>query len=475
MPEGFEALGADGLRDVLAWICADEGRYRILDLTPAFTATTTRGLFNSEEAKDETLRFRKTGTIKIGDLPFEIMSPAKTPTGRNIVVLKGGNGFSRTLPQRVETKAGFAARQLHFLGGVGGWAFPCCGDNKNEGLPVAKVTLHFAGGGTEEMVLKNGVEFADYIGRFDVPGSKEAPDLVQRGQLRWFSKDVKGRDVIEQISLESFNNSVAPAFVGITAELADSPASTRISASALGKPASPASGLERQSGALLAAESSGKGGATGTTRVLIVGGGSSHDFDRWFNQEDLKTLSAGGKTSVTYTDRPDDVLPVLKNLDVLYLSNNQPMKDAALRKAIFDFADAGKGLLLVHPALWYNWADWPEYNRSMVGGGARSHDKYGEFEVTVDAPDHPLMAGVPKTFKIADELYHFQRDDQGAPIEVLATGKNIATGKTYSSIWIVKHPRARIVCIALGHDGAAHEGDAYKTILRNAMKWAAGK
>jgi type 1 glutamine amidotransferase len=146
-----------------------------------------------------------------------------------------------------------------------------------------------------------------------------------------------------------------------------------------------------------------------------------------------------------------------------------------LRKAIFDFADVGKGLLLVHPALWYNWADWPEYNRTLVGGGARSHDKYGEFEVTVDAPDHPLMAGVPKTFKIADELYHFQRDDQGAPIEVLATGKNIATGKTYSSIWVVKHPRARIVCIALGHDGAAHEGDAYKTILRNAMKWAAGK
>ena len=55
-----------------------------------------------------------------------------------------------------------------------------------------------------------------------------------------------------------------------------------------------------------------------------------------------------------------------------------------MRKAIFDFADAGRGLLLVHPALWYNWPDWPEYNRVLVGGGARSHDKYGEFEVTVD-------------------------------------------------------------------------------------------
>jgi uncharacterized protein len=489
MPEGFEALGADGLRDMLTWICADEGRYRILDLTPAFTANTSRGLFNSEEAKDETLRFRKSGTIKVADVPFEIMSPAKSPTGRNVIVLKGGNGFSRTLPQRVETKAGFAARQLHFLGGVGGWAYPCCGDNKNEGLPVAKVTLHFAGGGTEELVLKNGVEFADYIGRFDVPGSKEAPDLVQRGQLRWFSKEVKGRDVIERISLESFDNSVAPAFVGITAELAESSVSSATPSPALPKPSPSSSGVrdavpagrpevKEQPGALFAAERSGKGlgagvSASNTTRVLIVGGGSSHDFDRWFNQEDSKTLSAGAK--VRYTDKPDDILPALKDLDVLYLSHNQPMTNLALRKAILDFADAGNGLLLVHPALWYNWADWPEYNRALVGGGARSHDKYGEFEVTVDSPDHALMAGVPKTFKITDELYHFQRDEQGAAIQVLATGKNLATGKAYPAVWVTKQPKARIVCITLGHDGAAHENGAYKTILQNALKWAAGK
>jgi putative heme-binding domain-containing protein len=490
MPEGFEALGADGLRDVLTWICADEGQYRILDLTPAFTANTARGLFNSEDAKDETLRFRKSGTIKVGDVPFEIVIPARSPTGRNIVVLKGGAGFSRSLPQRVEAKAGFAARQLHFLGGVGGWAYPCCGDNKNEGLPVTKVTLHFAGGGTEEMVLKNGVEFADYIGRFDVPGSKEAPELLQRGQLRWFSKEVKGRDVIERISLESFDNSVAPVFVGITAELAEPFVSSASPSAALQKPArlpsvgDPApvgsQGVKEQSGALFAADASGKARGTGvtganSTQVLIVGGGSSHDFGRWFNLEDSKTLSADSQAAVRYTDIPDDILSTLKDLDVLYLSNNQSMTNAALRKAIFDFADAGNGLLLVHPALWYNWADWPEYNRALVGGGARSHDKYGEFEVTVDAPDHALMTGVPKTFKITDELYHFQRDEQGAPIQVLATGRNLATGKTYPAVWVTQHPKARIVCVTLGHDGAAHESDAYKTILRNAMKWAAGK
>ena len=160
---------------------------------------------------------------------------------------------------------------------------------------------------------------------------------------------------------------------------------------------------------------------------------------------------------------------------MLYLCNNQPMTDPQLRKAIFDFADSGHGLLLVHPAVWYNWKDWPEYNRTLVGGGANGHDKYGEFDVTVTAPGHPVMAGIPRNFKITDELYHFEVDPKGTPIEVLAEGKNSATGKSWPMVWIVKHPHARIVCIALGHDAKAHELPAYQTLLQNAAKWAAGK
>jgi len=57
---------------------------------------------------------------------------------------------------------------------------------------VAKVTLHFAGGATEEMVLKNGVEFALHR-RFDVPGSKEAPELTPTRPTPLVSKEVKGR------------------------------------------------------------------------------------------------------------------------------------------------------------------------------------------------------------------------------------------------------------------------------------------
>jgi type 1 glutamine amidotransferase len=209
-------------------------------------------------------------------------------------------------------------------------------------------------------------------------------------------------------------------------------------------------------------------------RTLIVGGGTHHDFERWFNQADTATLKASG-AKVDYTENLESVLPAIKQLDVLYLSNNKPMTNAVLRNAIFDFADAGGGLLLVHPALWYNWNDWPEYNRTLVSGGSRAHDRYGEFEVTVDDTSHPIMAGVPKTFKISDELYYAQKDPQGPAIQVLATGKNLTNGKTYPVVWITQHPKARIVCVTLGHDGKAHEHAAYKSILQNSLKWAATK
>jgi type 1 glutamine amidotransferase len=209
--------------------------------------------------------------------------------------------------------------------------------------------------------------------------------------------------------------------------------------------------------------------------VLIFGGGSSHDFGRWFNQADSATLSEGGKASVNYTDSPSAILPALKDVDVLYLSSNQPVPDPALRQGIFQFVGAGKGLLLVHPALWYNWKDWPEYNRALAGGGAPSHDRFGEFEVTVDETSHPIMAGVPASFKISDELYHFQRDPQGSPIEVLASGKSPLTGKTFPVVWTVRNSNARIACITLGHDGKAHEHAAFKSILKNSLAWAAGR
>lgn len=456
MPNGFEALGGEGLRDVLGYLRAGDTQFRVLDLTPAFTANSTRGIYANEESRNESLRFIKFGMVKVGDIPFEIMSPTKSATGQNVIVLKGGSGFAKSLKKQVEIKAGIAARKLHFLGGVGGWAWPWGGE-RNQNLPVVKLTVHYVDNQTEEMVFKNGQEFADYNGSHDVPGSKEAGGLVRSGQVRWFSKPLKREAVIQKIVLESYDNAVAPTFVAITAELAED--------------AQPAGGPTAAKPAETAAASD----PPRAIRTLIVGGGSSHDFNRWFGKADTATLRGDGNGVVEYTENVESILPALEKLDVLYLSNNQPMTNAALRQAIFDFAASGRGLLLVHPALWYNWKDWPEYNRTLVGGGARSHDRFGEFEVTVTSPDHPIMANVPTKFKIFDELYHFEPDREGAEIQVLATAYEAKTEKTYPMIWTVKHSKARIVCVTLGHDGLAHELPAFQMILQNSLKWAAGK
>lgn len=461
MPEGFEQLGADGLRDLLQYLCADENRFRILDMTGVFTANNTRGIYASEESKDESVRFRRYGTIKVGDVPFDVLSTQKTPTGNNLLILKATEGIARNYPQKVEVKVGMAIGRLHFLGGIGGWAYPYGGES-GKGTPVTKVTVHFAGGTTEEIIIRNGIEVADYIGRFDVPGSKEVPDLGAGGkQVRAFTKVVKGKGVVEKLTLESYNNLVAATYVGITAEIPGDEGASLSPTSAAAPVVRPAAPVFQWGAGL---------------KTLVVGGGSSHDFQRFFNLADVATLKATGKTSVNYTEITGGLAPVIEAVDVLYLSNNKPFTDEATRAAVLNHARSGKGLLLVHPSLWYNWErDWPEYNRELCGGGSRGHDSYGEFEVTVTDPTHPLMKGVPAKFTVKDELYWFEPDAKGSEIQVLATAFSKAKNKTYPIVFVVKHPKTRVAAITLGHDGVAHSHPAYQAMLVNAVEWTAKK
>jgi type 1 glutamine amidotransferase len=207
-------------------------------------------------------------------------------------------------------------------------------------------------------------------------------------------------------------------------------------------------------------------------RTLIVGGGSYHDFDRLYKQADAETLEKKGFATVTYTDHTDSIAAYLPETDVLYLANNQPISDPEVRQAIFDFVDDGKGLVVGHAALWYNWSDWPDYNRHLLSGGSRSHDKYRNFRVNIVEKKHPITQGV-KSFAVDDELYHFEPDTAGPGIEVLADAIAEGSDERYPSIFVVKHPKGRIVGFAPGHDAESHNLPAYQTLLRNAVKWAA--
>jgi len=218
MPEGMETLGEKNLRDIIAYMTAHKPKgFQALDLAGAFTADSRRGLY-AAAGEVPSLAFKQYGIVMVDNIPFNIANPATTPGGRNVIVLKGGSGFAKTLPQRVEFKAGLRAAKLYVLGGVAGWGFPD-GDPEGYNVPACKATLYYADGQMEEVIWKNGEEFADYVRPYEVPGSKAVPELVTAGQLRWFSFVPRRHAEISKVVLESYDNNIAPTFVAMTAQL----------------------------------------------------------------------------------------------------------------------------------------------------------------------------------------------------------------------------------------------------------------
>lgn len=203
--------------------------------------------------------------------------------------------------------------------------------------------------------------------------------------------------------------------------------------------------------------------------VLILGGGDSHDFERWFQVED-STIIAGTGANVRYTNDPESIASELSEIDIFYSNTNQPIQDSEYPNRLIDFVESGNGLLLVHASTWFIW-DWPNYFRDLIGGGSSSHGPLGEFEVYVTDPDHPLTQNVPERFTIKDELYRFQPVEDGAEIHVLAVGIEPDTGDEYPVAWVVEHGEGKVVNITLGHDGDAHQHEAYIALLENSVNW----
>jgi uncharacterized protein len=487
MPEGLEGLGAESIRDILAFICGGEQKFRVVDLREAYTADSRHGLFASEEAKGDTVHFAKFGNVTADGVPWFIMDPAKSATGANLIVLKGGgkNNAANQNPQKVEIAMHTAAKQLHLLSGIAGWGYPATRDDR----VALKVTVNHSAGAAEVFELKNGEAFADYNREIEVSGSAFVEGLVNRGQLRRITLPVVNAAPITKLVLESLDNGVAAVVAAITADLSgEGPKPVK---------GAPVSREEKKPGAGAASAETGpkEGGKgdgplvaatpvqweAGKTKVLVIGGGSSHNFAKFFGETDVATLKGSGFT-VHYTEDRDQAAAELANADVAVISVNRKFFDtAAYRKALFDFAAAGKGIVMLHPGTWYGFGGWPELNAQIVGGGARGHDRIHPFEVKALKGDHPILSRVPASFTVEDELYYVNAEPDKIPagtakITVLAeTSPSERYKASHPSVWITEHPKAKIVGIALGHDARVHDLKAFQQILSNAVKWASGK
>ncbi|MEY2598972.1 MAG: hypothetical protein RLZZ142_1231, partial [Verrucomicrobiota bacterium] len=461
MPEGFEALGAEGLADLLAYLREGSARYRSLNLATAFTTDSRGGLYHAREQKDEMVQPAKYGVARVEGIPFVLPDPATTASGGNVIVLKAdaSSAYAATLPQEVKVPVGFAAGTLHFLGGIAGVV-----SGGETSRPAMRVTVDYGDGKKQVEELVFGEVFGAFASAADVPRSKRVPGLLKKGDLRTFTVPVRERSVIRQIVLESFQNGLAPTTLAITADT-DVPKEKPVSA-ARPDPV-PAEDLLPPSG-----ESLPEKAEPGVLRVLLAGGGSSHDFERFFHQADGATLRASGKCVTAYTANAPEAVALMARADVLVLSaNHASFGRPEFQEALQRFADSGRGVVIVHAGTWYNWRGAREYQRRFVGGGAKGHGRYADFQVVAQTPAHPVLEGVPMEFTIRDEHYRVELEP-GASVEVLAmTSVELATQKAYPSVWVVGDPKARIVCMGLGHGQDAHANTAYQKILCNAVRW----
>ena len=212
----------------------------------------------------------------------------------------------------------------------------------------------------------------------------------------------------------------------------------------------------------------------GIIRVLIAGAGSSHNFPRDFIKADSELLSAVPGVDVAATLNAEEALTLLPLADVLVFSGNDASWGSVnFQKALNDFADAGKGIVLIHAATWSH--PWEGYNKRFVMGETKGHGKGKVAAQRTGAADHPILKGVPETFTIQDESYHFnffEKDGHTTLVENKPDGKS---PEPHAALWIVKDPKTRIVAYTHGHDDKAHANPAYQQILRNAVKWVSEK
>jgi len=128
-------------------------------------------------------------------------------------------------------------------------------------------------------------------------------------------------------------------------------------------------------------------------------------------------------------------------------------------------------------------AMWPWFSQFM--GGIRFETYIPTFAtgtVNVEAPDHPAMRGVPRSFVIENEEWYRWNRSPRENVHVLAS----VDEKTYrpdSKIKMGDHPvvwsneqvKARNIYIFMGHHPELFQNSAFTTLFHNSIVWAAGR
>jgi uncharacterized protein len=102
--------------------------------------------------------------------------------------------------------------------------------------------------------------------------------------------------------------------------------------------------------------------------------------------------------------------------------------------------------------------------------------------VNVEDKEHPVMKNVPASFIVTDDEWYTFNKNPRPNVHVLASvdestyqpDSNIKMGD-HPVVWSNERMKARNVYFLMGHDAHLLKNEAFKTMVSNAIVWAAGK
>ncbi|MEA2062861.1 MAG: ThuA domain-containing protein [Gemmatimonadota bacterium] len=232
----------------------------------------------------------------------------------------------------------------------------------------------------------------------------------------------------------------------------------------------------------------------GALRALILSGHNNHDWRKstpMLKEILLKT----GRFDVRVNEEPVGIsAATLAPFDLLVLDYMGPDWGPEARSAVEDFVASGKGMVVVHGAIYaFSGNDvltdghkrtgitepaWEEY-ATMAGGmwigDSSAHGDRHSFEVKFTDREHPVAKGMEKSFIATDELYHDMRMQPEA--EILATTfsdpETRGSGEDEPILWSVRYGAGRVFYTALGHDPIAMSEPGFSTTFARGCEWAA--
>lgn len=207
-------------------------------------------------------------------------------------------------------------------------------------------------------------------------------------------------------------------------------------------------------------------------RVQVTTGGHDYDVSFYLSFEG----DPGLKTLVN--PHPKAFRPnMLKQIDVLVLYDSVSEVPEAQRTILRQYLESGKGLVLVHHAI-IDFPEWEWWWKEVMGGlyllkpmdGKVSSFQHDVWLDVKKVGDHPVTRGVGD-FRILDETYKNMWISPEAKV-LLRVDHPTSDGPV---AWISPYSKARVVYLQLGHGREAHVDPNFQRLLRNAIRWSAGR